>query len=82
MKALTGYEEALRRIENYKTNPPEDKALNLSYLELKTIPVEVNILSDLEILYLSNNKISEIKNLESLVNLKQLERSFSPVKNA
>ena len=69
--------EALRRIEECrKTGNPK---LDLSSCGLTEIPIEITDLIGLEILDLSSNQISEIKNLDSLTALTVLYLSSNQI---
>ena len=58
-----------------------NKILDLKYLELKKFPnIEKNIIENLEELYISNNEIDELPNLDSFKKLKILDVSVNKLK--
>ncbi len=56
------------------------KILGLHYNEFKTIPEQINMLKNLEELYLFNNQISKIQRLNYLKNLKVLNLTSNEIK--
>lgn len=69
--------DILLKIENCIRN--KETSLNLSGLNLKYIPKEINKLTHLKRLYLSDNKIIKIENLHNLPNLIELDLSINEI---
>ncbi|MCD9187211.1 MAG: TIR domain-containing protein [Pyrinomonadaceae bacterium] len=69
----TGYQEAVRRITEWKTSGDVAKELNLSDLQLTELPKEIIELKDLRLLYLANNQLRELpKEISELKDLQEL----------
>jgi internalin A len=58
----------------------KDKALDLSNLELREIPVDIQQLTMLESLNISNNKLTSLKRVEDLPNLREINASNNQIK--
>ncbi|CAH6863882.1 Small GTP-binding protein [Vibrio chagasii] len=69
------YREALARIESCLVQ--KATSLNLSHLNLRSLPFELRLLKKLQKLDLSNNKIQDFSLLESLVCLRELNIKFN-----
>ncbi|MGB1243581.1 MAG: GTP-binding protein [Chitinophagales bacterium] len=70
-------EIALERIQEAKKN--NARSLDLSDLDLKKIPLEIGVLTNLTVLDLSRNQIGEIGGLDALANLTVLSLSRNQI---
>lgn len=70
-------EEALRRVRKCQNN--RTKSLNLSNLNLSTIPVEVSSLYWLSEIYFSNNPIEDISVISTLNSIKYIDGSSTKI---
>lgn len=57
----------------------KDKTLDLSNLELREIPVDIQQLTMLESLNVSNNKLTSLKRVEDLPNLREIIASSNQI---
>lgn len=57
----------------------KEKSLDLSNLELREIPVDIQQLTMLESLNVSNNKLTSLKRVEDLPNLREIIASNNQI---
>lgn len=58
-----------------------EKSLNLSGLDILDLPIEIKQLTMLETINLSNNKLTSLRNLEHLPNLREINASNNLIHN-